>query len=217
MSRYAARCLCSSSLAILRASDRKRKDFRHPDLLNWAKDNRKELVEAALTLIEHWRLGPVEEIEGGYVYRRQEGNTPRQGQQTLGSFERWAGVIGGILDAVDVGGFLGNREQLALKSASPDTHEGMEFLREWSALKRGPVKTADLLNDHCGPLGPLAPYLPTEVAKARPDVRSQALGYWLRERDGRRIGVGDSRYQPLYDKKKRAWDVRQVSATAPEA
>ena len=68
-----------------------RSDFRHPDLRRWAKEHRGELVWAALTLARAW-------VAAG----RPEGH------QSLGSYESWAGVMGGILDVAGVRGFLGN-------------------------------------------------------------------------------------------------------------
>lgn len=68
-----------------------RTGFRHPDLLGWAMDHRAELVRACLVLVQAW-------VAAG---------SPR-GSYTLGSFEKWAGIIGGILDVAGVPGFLGN-------------------------------------------------------------------------------------------------------------
>jgi hypothetical protein len=68
-----------------------RAGFRHPSLIVWARENRGRLVWAALTLIRAW-------VAAG---------RPRGGQ-TLGMFEEWAAVMGGILEVVSVPGFLGN-------------------------------------------------------------------------------------------------------------
>lgn len=71
-----------------------RKGFRHPNLIAWVDEHRAELIHAALVLIQAWIAA---EKPAGKV--------------TLGSFERWATVMGGILDIADVGGFLTNLDE----------------------------------------------------------------------------------------------------------
>jgi hypothetical protein len=68
-----------------------REGFRHPDLRAWAAANRGKLVWASLTLVQAW-------IAAGMP----------GGRRTLGMFERWAKIIGGIFDVVGIRGFLGN-------------------------------------------------------------------------------------------------------------
>ena len=65
--------------------------FRHPELLAWIKENRPNLVGAVLTLVQHW-------IAQG---------RPKS-KKSLGGFESWAAVIGGILECAGVEGFLEN-------------------------------------------------------------------------------------------------------------
>jgi hypothetical protein len=68
-----------------------RSGWRIPDLLGWAREHRSELLSSCLTIVRGW-------IEAG----RPMGN------YTLGSYEEWARVMGGILDYIEVPGFLGN-------------------------------------------------------------------------------------------------------------
>lgn len=70
-----------------------REGFRHPNLRGWAAHNRGLLTWAALTLIRAW-----------IVKERPKGTA------TLGMFERWAEVMGGILDLAGIPGFLTNLE-----------------------------------------------------------------------------------------------------------
>lgn len=73
--------------------DRPASSFRHPDLKEWTERNRPELLRAALTLVRAWFAAgepwPAEPV-------------------AFGSFERWARVLGGILDVAGQPGFLGN-------------------------------------------------------------------------------------------------------------
>jgi hypothetical protein len=89
--------------------------WRHP-LPEWAFENRRDLVTAALILIRWW-------VQRG----RPSGITGR-----LGSYEAWEAVVGGILYAGGIDGFLNNVDDL---DASEDTErdELTEFLRAWQA------------------------------------------------------------------------------------
>src|SRR5207244_2518221 len=64
-----------------------RSEFRHPHLIRWAKENRGALVHAALTLCQAW-------VAAGRP----------AGQRTLGMFEGWAEVVGGVLEVAGVPG-----------------------------------------------------------------------------------------------------------------
>jgi putative DNA primase/helicase len=167
-----------------RPADRKREDFRHPDLLGWAEDNRRELVCAALTLVKHWLDGPVEDTEGGYLFVRGEGG-PRGGHRTLGSFERWAHVIGGILEAAGVEGFLENRDRLVFE-ASEEAGDAEEFLMALYGELHTPLRLREL-TELCQMGGPLQPYLPPELATAGNKLQGM-LGAWLRDHNRRRVG-----------------------------
>ena len=88
-----------------------RTGFRHPDLMTWVRANRSRLVAACLTLCQAW-------IAAG---------KPR-GARTIGSFENWAHVVGGVLEVAGIPGFLGNLDEMMEASDS----EGAG----WSALHR---------------------------------------------------------------------------------
>jgi hypothetical protein len=68
-----------------------RADFRHPDLEQWARDHRGELLGALLTIWRNW-------IAKG----RPEADTG------MGSFERWSRTVGGALQAAGITGFRTN-------------------------------------------------------------------------------------------------------------
>jgi len=90
-----------------------RRGFRHPNLLRWAKEHRGELVAAALTLAQAWLAA---------------GRPP--GPQTLGMFESWAEVIGGILEVAGVPGLLGNAQTFRGTRADR-TGEWRAFILAW--------------------------------------------------------------------------------------
>ena len=95
-----------------------REGFRHPNLLAWVWQNRARLVAACLTLGRAW-------IAAGM---------PRH-QKTIGSFEGWAQVMGGILEVAGVPGFLGNLKEMYERA---DAEGGV-----WRGVRRavvGPVR-----------------------------------------------------------------------------
>lgn len=104
-----------------------RAGFRHPHLIGWATEHRAELVHAALTLVANW-------IARG----------SRPGNQSLGSFEAWAGVMGGICSAAGVPGFLGNLDQL-YEAADAEGAMWRLFISAWWEVHGSkPVSTGDL-------------------------------------------------------------------------
>jgi hypothetical protein len=68
-----------------------RDGFKHDNLRQWAADHRGQLVWAALTMVRAW------------IARGRP-----TGKKTLGMFERWSEVMGGILEVAGIPGFLSN-------------------------------------------------------------------------------------------------------------
>lgn len=69
-----------------------REEFRHKELMGWVDDNRGELIWAGLTMIQSWIRDGCRSYSG----------------KSLGSFEAWSRVIGGILEHIGMSSFLGN-------------------------------------------------------------------------------------------------------------
>jgi putative DNA primase/helicase len=69
-----------------------REGFRHERLLEWVGWHRASLVWAGLVLVRHWLAA----------------GRPAQPGRALGSYEEWSAVLGGVLRAAGVEGFLGN-------------------------------------------------------------------------------------------------------------
>ncbi|ANB34402.1 hypothetical protein M2324_000380 [Rhodovulum sulfidophilum] len=105
-----------------------RSDFRHPDLMSWVRANRSRLVAACLTLCQAW-------IAVG---------RPRGGR-SIGSFENWAHVLGGVLEVAGIPGFLGNLEEM-MESSDSEGAAWNAFIGAWwerfgTALVSGFVST----------------------------------------------------------------------------
>jgi hypothetical protein len=86
--------------------------FRHP-LPEWAITHRAELVSACLSLVHAW-------LEAGSPH----------GSVTLGGFEAWAAVMGGLLDVAGVPGFLSNRDALR-ERGDRESAAWLAFCRAW--------------------------------------------------------------------------------------
>lgn len=109
----------------------KRSGFKHPDLADWAKENRAALVRAMLTLIRAWLAA---------------GRPPHPIR--LGSFEMWSVTIGGILDVAGIPGFLASLDQL-YEAADIEGQMWREFTGAWWEAFRDQPKKVGELNDFC--------------------------------------------------------------------
>ncbi len=106
-----------------------RAEFRHPDLNTWVRANRGRLVAACLTLCQAW-------IARG---------RPRGGK-TIGSYENWAGVIGGILETAGISGFLGNLEEMMAAADAEGGAWGAFIGNWWDRFGTAEVAAADLVD-----------------------------------------------------------------------
>lgn len=113
---------------------RRPSDFRYPDLMGWVKDRRRHLVWALLVLVRHW----------------QAVGSP-MGTPSLGSFECWALVLGGILEAAGIPGFLTNIKEWSASGADPVTEGWRLFGQAWYGKYASVhVKVGDLLSVYDG-------------------------------------------------------------------
>jgi hypothetical protein len=90
----------------------KRTSFKH-ELPRWAHEHRAELIRACIILVNNW-----------IALRRPEG------KQTLGSYEVWARVIGGILEAGGITGFLAESEK-SEDDSNEDARRWNPFVERW--------------------------------------------------------------------------------------
>jgi len=148
-----------------------RTGFRHDPLTPWVRGHRHELVWALLVLVQHW-------IAQGQ---------PSWDGPPLGSFEAWCRVVGGVLAAAGIPGFLSNREEL-YRRADAETEEWRAFVAAWwETHGDAPVKAGQLFElTHQWEL------LPSVFATAKDDATERALrtrlGKALSQRRDRRYG-----------------------------
>jgi hypothetical protein len=138
-----------------------RDDFRHPDLKAWVIENRLSLIWSMVTIVRAWITC---------------GRPP--GPRTLGSFESWARIIGGILGVARVDGFLTGVEEARVKSDEQTAAFGV-FVEAWAAAHRNQEVT-------CGTLLDCAEGLDLGPGDCR--SRSIRLGILLGQRTDQRFG-----------------------------
>lgn len=148
-------------------------EFVHPNLLEWTKEHRLLLIQALLTMTQSW-------IVAGKP----------AGQATLGSFESWARVIGGILENAGIYGFLGNANQFYAK-ADEDLELWREFVNVWwskhASESVGVKQLYELMREN--------DLLPGLFEGKAQSVHSSVLGKALTARIDRNIGGYFLRHQ----------------------
>jgi hypothetical protein len=145
-----------------------REGFRHANLLAWVWQNRGQLVAACLTLGRAW-------IAAG---------RPRH-QRTIGSFEGWAEVMGGILEVAGVAGFLGNlKEMYERADAEGGVWRGFVALW-WDRFGTQQVSAADLYE--------LALQASIPLARGDEHAKRTSLGQALRRMRDRIYTTGGQR------------------------
>lgn len=97
--------------------------YKHPHIREWCQENRGMLVWACLTLVQHWVA---------------IGKPP--GTRKMGSFEGYALVVGGILHAAGIPGFLENYESCFRRSDTV-TEEWEAFVLTWKEKHGGSAVT----------------------------------------------------------------------------
>jgi DNA polymerase I-like protein with 3'-5' exonuclease and polymerase domains len=91
-----------------------RTGFRHPDLRTWAREQSGALTWAALTLVRAWLAA----------------GRPPFTTRSLGSFEQWSAVIGGILATAGIDGFLENLTEF-YEAADTEGAVWNQFVLAW--------------------------------------------------------------------------------------
>lgn len=125
------RRIASIRLVSLMEDPSQRTNWRHEDLLHWISMHRTEYVEKILTIVMAWLNEGMPEFQG----------------KTLASYVSWTTVMGGILQFVEVPGFL---ENIDLKKAAMDNETQVirEFIEAWWEEFQGEAKTpTDIMSD----------------------------------------------------------------------
>jgi len=161
-----------------------RTGFRHENLRGWVIEHRGELVTAILTIARYWFA---------------QGQPKPKSIKPLGSFESWCYVIGGILEAAGVEGFLGNIETM-FEDSDLEAAQWEAFLLALDGIFMGhPFKVTDVVGklssrhaqpvtDAANVLRPVLPDFLAEAADRTDGFFQRRLGNSFSTRVGRRFG-----------------------------
>lgn len=154
------------------------RDFTHPELVDYVKQQRGQVLCALLTLCRGW-----------FARGKPVASTP-----VIGSFEPWSRTIGGILMVAGVDGFLGDLVQL-YESSDTETPEWEAFLQTWSAeYDTNWLTVADLDSGIQDNERSLKESLPSDLAgRTSQDGFRKSLGKALAKKLGVRHGSNDLR------------------------
>ena len=174
------RRIASIRLVSLMEDPSQRTNWRHADLLHWISTHRKEYVEKILTIVMAWLNEGMPEFQG----------------KPLASYVSWSSVMGGILQFVEVPGFL---ENIDLKKAAMDNESQVirEFIEAWWQEFPGEAKTpTDILSD----------FSAMEVAGNwdAPNRQGQVtkVGHWMAHLKDRVFVVGSTTVQVTQSQRK---------------
>jgi len=101
--------------------------FRHPDLHAWVTHSRGALVGAALTLVNAW-------LAAGRP----------AGKKTIGSYEEWSRLMGGILTVAGIPDFLANTHEFYEAADTEAAVQRRLVAAWWAAFEEAEVGTAEL-------------------------------------------------------------------------
>lgn len=93
-------------------------NFRHPNLIDWAKEKRGNILVGILTIARAWVLG---------------GKSSPDDVPVIGSFESWCQALGGIMSFIGVKGFLGNLQAMYAMT-DPETPQWEYFVETWTQV-----------------------------------------------------------------------------------
>lgn len=93
-------------------------EFKHPDLIKWVRQKRGDIIAAMLTVARSWVVA---------------GKTKPNDLVSIGSYESFCEVLGGILDYIKVKGFLGNLQQM-YSEMDVETPQWGSFLEAWQEV-----------------------------------------------------------------------------------
>jgi hypothetical protein len=134
-----------------------REGFLHADLLSYVRKERGRILWALLVLVRHY-----------FVRGCLQATVP-----IMGGFENWAYLVGGVLAACGIDGFLRNRERLY--EEMDQQHVGWpEFLRALHERHKGPFTTR-VLSDKLQSDEELRAAAPESLENFTPRALSEAL------------------------------------------
>jgi hypothetical protein len=170
-----------------------RTGFRHPNLLEWVREQRGALIAAALTLARGWYAA---------------GKPPPQ-SPIIGGFESWCRWVGGILAFAGARDFLGNLRAM-YETADEESRQWESFILSLAEKFSRPATVADVCRaiEQDKTLQEVVPDIGEEPLGANGAIRpkfKQMLGLAFRRRIGRRHGDTQARIERATQSRVAEW------------
>lgn len=151
-----------------------RSGFKHPNLAQYARQNRARILSAICSIVQHW-------IDAGMP--------AHNGPDVMGGFEQWRITTASILNHAGIDGFLGNSAIFVDQAVHID-EQWITFLNTWWDTHHDNAVTTNQLHELCEPPGghPLI-----HLKGKTPPGRTRSLSRQLGENQDsvRRISTGD--------------------------
>jgi len=175
--------------------------FKHPHLIQWVSENRSAILVAILTIARAWAFA---------------GMPPAQGLPTLGGYESYCRVVGGVLSFMDVEGFLANLHAM-YDETDIETPQWQAFLEAWhETIGEKPVTAAELIS-YLNGSAELRAALPDSIADTEGKTYSVRLGQKLGKKNGVRYPNGFFLVKAGEKKRAVTWKVaRFQNETSPD-
>lgn len=107
--------------------ERQSNDFKHANIKSWVCANRGEIMTNLLTICNSW-------VESG----------AKPSTKTIGSFEAWANIVGGIIEHIGLNGFLDSKNE-NYSEVDAELADWQDFTRAWwSKFKNLPQRVSSL-------------------------------------------------------------------------
>jgi hypothetical protein len=161
--------------------------FLHPDLVEWVKEKRSEILWALLTLARAWfkagRPAPAQVLGGGY--------------------EGWSQVVGGIIKYVGIDGFLGNLDALYAEMSTEDMEVEAFFEACYETFKK-PMLASTIVGQMQAGVGvglKLRDTLPSELTSVEVKFLPKRLGEFFGKKVEVRYNSAGLRVEREFDRK----------------
>ena len=176
-------------------------NFRHPYLVSWVFETRGAILAAILTIDRAWVVAGIPESPG---------------VPSLGGFEQWRRVIGGVLQFMGIGAFLRNLESM-YDEMDTETSQWESFLEAWHDVIGDKAVTAAELIGYLNDNTDLRVALPDAMADMEARNYSVRLGQRLAKRNGVRYPSGFILVKAGEKKRAVTWKVvRFENITSPQ-
>jgi len=175
---------------------RRSSEFKHPDLIKWVKEKRGDIIAAMLTVARSWVV---------------VGKPAPQDLVTIGSYESFCEVLGGILSFMEVKDFLKNLQQMYTEM-DVETSQWENFLEAWQEVFGDSGVTVAEVTKYLNKNDGFAAALPDSLADKDAKGYSRKLGNALARRTDVRFPSGLTIQKGVLKQRAIAWEVTRAGS-----